>query len=94
MRISLNHVNVNCGVSFRILGQVGETAAKIKRHALRETDLASQSLTSRRVAGNFAARVQPWEKRWPDGNGLLRNPCFSVILRPSFSLRVAHARRR
>lgn len=34
MRISLNHVNVKDSVSFRILGQVGKTAAKIKRHAL------------------------------------------------------------
>lgn len=41
MRILVNHVNANGGVSFRILGQVKETAAKIKRHALRETDMIS-----------------------------------------------------
>ena len=41
MRILVNHVNVNSGVSFRILGQEEETAAKIKRHALRETDMAT-----------------------------------------------------
>ena len=44
MRILVNHVNANGGVSFRILGREGETAAKIKRHALRETDMATLSL--------------------------------------------------